>query len=202
MNKRRTKYVDYLKFEWIELLSVPLNIRVVENSIEKRNDEEVLIFRFQRLAPKEFDAPYVSFVVNDKTGELISFVNRMLAVPKVTFTADDALLKANHILKNINPEYFDGFSFIKIDNPIRSFINVDGDLEDHPIHRVKYAHIDGSYNWVGLSMNGQVVEYEIKVFWDLSKKRRLTEMWDHDGWVKAKYGLGPELKPPSALARR
>ncbi len=201
MNKRKTKYIDYVKFDWIELLGVPLNIRLVENSVERRNDEEVCIFRFQRLAPKEFDAPYVSFVVNDSTGELLSFTNRMLGVPQKNISEKDAFSKASNIIKSINPEYYTGLSFLRIENPKRLFINMDGELEEYPIFSIKFSHLDGSYNWVSLSMNGQVIEYEIKAFWDFDRKRRKTEMWDHDGWVKARYGIGRELNPPCALAR-
>lgn len=200
--QRKIRYPDLIKIEWVELLEVPFNIRIVEHGVELRNGIDVLILRFQRLAPKEFDSPYISFVINEDEGMLLSYVNRMLPVKDFTFSEDDAFVKAKMILRKINPEYFNKLTFVRIDNPMRQFINMYGYSEEHSIYWVKFVHENGAFSWVGLSMSGQVVEYEIDSVWDFENKRRKTEMWDHDGWVKARHGLGPELDAPAALARK
>lgn len=200
-NHRKIRYPELIKIEWVELLGVPFTIRIVEHGVESRNGRDIRVLRFQRLAPKEFDAPYIAFALCKTTGNLISYRNRMLPVLENRLSEDDALVKAKMLLRKISPEYYTGISFLRIETPTRQFINLYGELEDYPIYRVEFTHEDGSYASVGLSMCGQVSEYEIDLLWDSSSMRRKTEMWDHDGWVKARYGLGPELEKPHALAR-
>ncbi len=199
--QRKIRYPELIKIEWVEILEVPFNIRIVEHGVVERNNQEVLVLRFQRLAPKEFDTPYLAFTLCELSGRLISYVNRMLPVVEHTISEDDALLKATLVLRKIDPEHFEGLSFVRIDKPERQFVNIYGEIELHPIYWVKFKHSNGGFSWVGLSMSGQVEEYEIDSMWDYENNRRKTEMWDHDGWVKARYGLGPELDAPAALAR-
>lgn len=199
--QRKIRYPDLIKIEWIELLGVPFTIRIVEHSIEVRNNKDVQVLRFQRLAPKEFDAPYIAFVLCKTTGNLVSYRNRMLPLLESRLSEDDALIKAKMLLRKINPDYYNNLTFLRIDKAVRNFFNIYGEVEENEIYWVEFKHSDGSYAWVGLSMSGQVSEYEIDSLWDYETMRRKTEMWDHDGWVKARYGLGPELEKPNALAR-
>lgn len=198
---RKIRYPDLIKIEWVELLEVPFNIHIVEHSVELRNNQEALILRFQRLAPKEFDAPHITFVLCESSGRLMSYVNKMILVSENYISEDDALIKASLILRKVDPENYKSLSFVRIDKPMRQFINVYGQIECHPIYCVKFKHSSGSYSWIGLSLSGKVEEYEVETFWDNDNNRRDTEMWDHDGWVKARYGLGPELDATNALAR-
>lgn len=181
---------------------MPFNIRLVEHDVVKRNNEDVLVLRFQQLSPKEFDAPHITFILCETSGCLVSYINRMLPAMEHTFSQDDAVLKATMILRKINPEHFSGLLFWEIEKPLRNFISAEGYLQQQHIYLVKFRHSSGCHSWVGLSMSGQVEEYEINSIWDAKNNRRLTEMWADDGWVKAKHGLGPELEAPAALARK
>lgn len=201
-NHRKIRYPELIKIEWVELLGVPFTIRIVEHSVEIRNNQEVRVLRFQRLAPKEFDAPYIAFVLCKETGGLVSYKNRMLPVIDNKLSKDDALIKAKMLLRKISPEYSAGLSFLHISMPNRKFKNIYGETEHYPVYRVVFKHSDGTSACVELSMCGQVSEYEVDYLWDSQSNRRITEMWDNDGWVKARYGLGPELESPNALARQ
>lgn len=200
-NHRKIRYPELIKIEWVELLGVPFTIRIVEHGVEIRNNQEVRVLRFQRLAPKEFDAPYIAFVLCKDTGALVSYKNRMLPVLDNKLSKDDALIKAKMLLRKISPEYSAELRFLHINMPKRQFINLYGEIELHPVYRVEFKHSDATRAYVELSMCGQVAEYEVDCLWDSQSNRRITEMWDNDGWVKARYGLGPELESPDALAR-
>lgn len=190
-----------LKQEWIELLEIPAHLQLVHTAEEIRNKEKVKIFRFQKEEPYKLGIPHITFIISAKDGHLLSYVNRMLPLPNQKIGEQKALEKAEDILKKINKSYFIDLSFIRIDKLPRLFINAQGEGEKHMIYWVKFSHSNGSYNWVGLSTDGSVENYEIESRWDYFRMRRKTEMWDHDGWVKARLGQGPELERPNALAR-
>lgn len=49
----------------------------------------------------------------------------------------------------------------------------------------KFAHRNGTYNWVTVGPGGSIVEIEREAQWDYRAGRRATEQWDHDGWIAA-----------------
>ena len=61
-------------------------------------------------------------------------------------------------------------------------------------------HHNGSFNWVTIGGEGQIIEFEREVRWDYMMSRRQTEMWYYDDWVLARMGKGPQLMSPFALA--
>lgn len=82
----------------------------------------------------------------------------------------------------------------------RQFLDEDGRNHQFPVLWIKFGHSNGSYNWVTLGANNQVIEMEIDSRWDYFHGRRKTEMWDNDDWVLAREGNGPQLASPNALA--
>ncbi len=80
------------------------------------------------------------------------------------------------------------------------FLNEDGDEISIPILWVKFAHANGSYNWVSVGADGRVVEMERESYWDYFRNRRATEEWNYDDWVLAYEGKGPQPAAPEALA--
>ena len=51
-------------------------------------------------------------------------------------------------------------------------------------------HDNGSFNWVTIGGDGQIIEFEREVRWDYMMSRRQTEMWYYDDWVLARMGKG------------
>ena len=195
------KHFEFLTPAAIQLFRLPEGLVKVEDRIEIRNKKNVRVIRYQLVGPSGLDKPHITFVVDQASGILLSFVNRMLPDGVGSFKRAEALEKAKEAFQKIVPAYSRNLSYIRTDIVSRTFINKDKGLVNNPVYWVKFSHTDGSYNWVGITMDGNIEEFEINSLWDFSRMRRKTEMWDNDGWVKARRGLGPELESPNALAR-
>lgn len=191
---------EILKPQWIDLFGLNENLMKVDDSIKTRNNKNVRVIRYQLSKPTELDRPHITFVI-EETGSLLSFVNHMLLANNGSFTETQALEKAETVFQELVPTFSKGLSYLRTDVLARAFIGSNGNTVFKPIYWVKFVHINGSYNWVGFTMDGNIEEFEINSFWDFSRMRRKTEMWDNDGWVKARLGIGPELESPNALAR-
>lgn len=185
-----------------ELVKVPENYEVVEETAEPRNSKAVLIVRYQKNGGYTYNGPRIIEVVEtDRSGDhLVSFKN-FTHIPKgKLLSAERAKRLAEKVFRKINRSYARGLSFIRIEKQTRSFIDENGKKQQFPVQWVKFAHKNGSYNWVTLGAAGSIVEMEIDSRWDYTKGRRKTEMWDNDDWVLAREGKGPQLPSPQALA--
>lgn len=107
---------------------------------------------------------------------------------------------ATEVWHHLDEKYARGLQFMRIDTLKRFFIDQDGTRQDFEVLWVKFAHSNGSYNWVTIGPGGQVVEVERESRWDYRRARRATEEWNYDDWVLAREGKGPQLKAPEALA--
>lgn len=96
--------------------------------------------------------------------------------------------------------YNRALAFLRIEQQERSFFDQKGILQSIPVLWIKFGHTNVSYNWVTLGADGMIVEMERDSRWDYFGGRRKTEMWDNDDWVLARYGNGPQLPSPNALA--
>ncbi len=63
-------------------------------------------------------------------------------------------------------------------------------LETHGM-KVKMRFNDNSerYAWVIIDKNSNIQVFEKNIFWNFTELKRETQMWLHDGWLKA-HGLG------------
>lgn len=89
---------------------------------------------------------------------------------------------------------------MRIDHLKRQFINDQGKYVEIPISWVKFAHTNGSYNWVSVGPDNQIFEMERESYWNYWLSRRATEEWNYDSWVLAREGKGPQPAAPEALA--
>ena len=69
-----------------------------------------------------------------------------------------------------------------------------------PVNWHKFAAPSGGFSWVSVGPCGEVLEFERDAQWDFREWRRASEQWDHDGWIAAREGIGPQLDPPAARA--
>ena len=181
-----------------ELIELPQNYRIVSQTNEKRNKQLVEVTRYQRAGDYTYNGPRVIEVVG--ADQLISFKN-LTTVPKgQLLKAEQARVLAEQLFAKTNPVYAKDLSFIRIEQQERSFWDDHGELQTFPVQWIKFAHQNGSYNWVTLGAAGMVIELEIDSRWDYFRGRRKTEMWDNDDWVLAREGKGPQLASPNALA--
>lgn len=126
------------------------------------------------------------------------------------FSIDRAILKlptsgnevalAERIWDEVDPDYAAGLDYMRTDSYERFFIDENGEEVLLPIRWVKFAHRNGSYNWVSIGPGNQIIEVERESRWNYMRNRRATEEWNYDNWVLAREGKGPQLKAPEALA--
>lgn len=81
---------------------------------------------------------------------------------------------------------------LRIEKQMRHYV-AEGQTVDFPVLWVKMMHNNGSFNWVTIDGDGQIIEFEREVCWDYMMSRRQTEMWYYDDWVLARMGKGAQL---------
>lgn len=184
------KIIDEIK----KFIKIPKNFNIVYKKEEIRNNEKVKIYRFQESGKFEINTPRI-IVITDIYGNIESIKNLSCLYKG----SQEAKKKAIDIFNELDESYAKGLSFIRIENQNRSFIK-EGSTINFPVQWIKFGHENGSYNWVTLSFDGEIIEIERNSIWDYLKGRRATEMWDNDDWVLARLGKGPQLPSPNALA--
>ncbi|GKT02465.1 hypothetical protein [Furfurilactobacillus entadae] len=182
-------------------LTLPNGFKVVSIDYEQRNQEQVKIIRYQENDKIQYDNAHVTLVFGSDE-RLISYNNVAVNNRNIdTLPSESEALKiASQTFKKIDPQYAAGLTFMRIDHLTRYFTNAQGNRIDIPIDWVKFAHTNGSYNWVSVGPDGVIIEFERESYWDYSDGRRATEAWNYDDWVKARRGEGPQLPAPQALA--
>ncbi len=179
-------------------VTFPEDYQLVEMTDETRNNQKVTILRFQKDGLFRKNGPRIIGIFAGTT--LVSLKN-LTSVPvgKLTSTVRSEAV-AEALFFKANPDYAASLSFIRTEHQQRQLITDDGQLRQFPVLWVKFAHDNGSYNWVTLGAENQLIELEIDSRWDYFRGRRQTEMWDNDDWVLARAGKGPQLASPNALA--
>ncbi|TYC47856.1 hypothetical protein ESZ50_10910 [Weissella muntiaci] len=183
----------------INTLPMPKEFFEVASSTETRNRVNVDIIRYQpnnKISPNN---EHITIVM-DSGENLISYNNYSFKEGGNLPDDQSAIETAVNILNQILPDYSKYLSYMRTDYQYRSYTNVEGKQVEIPVMWIKFAHNNGTYNWVTLGPNSAIIEIEIESEWDYMHGRRSTEMWNNDDWVLARRGEGPQLQAPSALA--
>ncbi|EEL98393.1 hypothetical protein [Bacillus mycoides] len=112
---------------------------------------------------------------------------------------DEAEKIAMDVMEKVDRQYAKGLTLLRIEKQTRHYVD-GGQTVEFPVLWIKMMHNNGSFNWVTIGGDGQIIEFEREVRWDYMMSRRQTEMWYYDDWVLARTGEGPQLLPPAALA--
>ncbi|MCD2257171.1 hypothetical protein FHQ08_10620 [Lactobacillus sp. CC-MHH1034] len=180
-------------------LTIPSDYYLVETTKQTRNGKTVTVLRYQNNPNIVMNNAHLTVILAE-TGQLLSY-NDFSGIPDGNLVrSKTARQVAEKTFQRVDPNYAAGLAFMRIDHYERHFFDADDSLQMIPISWVKFAHQNGSYNWVSVGGNGTVVEYEIDSRWDYFAARRATEEWNYDDWVLARQGKGPQLSAPQALA--
>ncbi|WP_179396151.1 hypothetical protein [Lacticaseibacillus absianus] len=180
-------------------LTLPDDYRQVATLTERRNQEVVTIERYQANGPARPFAPHISLVYGQDQ-RLISFNDAARTTTGPLPATDTALAIALATFQALDPQYAAALQFMRIDRQSRDVHDATGQRTAVSLLWVKFAHPNGSYNWVSVSAQGRIVEVERESYWDYRHNRRLTEEWNYDAWVLARRGQGPKPAAPEALA--
>ncbi|GEL15951.1 hypothetical protein PCE01_17530 [Pediococcus cellicola] len=180
-------------------LMIPDGFSLVSSTQRQRNGEEVRVERYQREQAIVPNNAHLTLVFGDDD-RLISY-NNFLGNPDLSLPSEDGLVQqAIGVWQNLDADYAQGLQFMRIDTLKRFYLTGRGQRVDFDVLWVKFAHANGSYNWVTIGPGGQVMEVERESRWDYMRSRRATEEWNYDNWVLAREGKGPQLEAPEALA--
>lgn len=193
-----TQYINVLG-EDEKALTLPDNFKLVSSDQRSRNNETVTVERYQESAPVVMNGPHITVVYGDDD-RLISYNNLTSAGGDNLPSEREAVTIARWVFENLDADYAAGLSFMRVDRLTRTYNDEDGNEVEVPMLWVKFAHTNGSYNWVSVGENSQVLEVERESEWDYWQSRRATEEWNYDEWVLARMGMGPQPASPEALA--
>lgn len=180
-------------------LTIPDNFELIASNSQKRNREKVTVERYQAAKPTVMNGPHVT-VIYGRDGRLISYNNFAVQSTADLPSDQEAITIATSVFEQLDSKYASGLSYMRIDRLSRYYIDEAGHEIDIPILWVKFAHKNGSYNWVSVGAGGKVIEVERESKWDYWRSRRATEEWNYDDWVLARNGMGPQPSSPEALA--
>lgn len=193
-----TQFVKVLNDEKQDL-TIPDGFVLVASDSQQRNGETVRVERYQAGTPVVMNGPHVT-VVYGEDDRLISYNNFAVELAGKRPSNQEATAIAERVFDRLDPVYARRLSFMRVDHLSRYYNDADGRRVEIPILWVKFAHSNGSYNWVSVGADGFVVEVERESEWDYFRSRRSTEEWNYDDWVLARMGKGPQPPAPEALA--
>lgn len=180
-------------------LLIPDGFERVASDTRKRNGEQVLVERYQHGPEVVPNNAHVTLVYGDD-GRLISYNNSM-GNPELPLPATGSLEEqALTVWQTLDAKYAAGLHFMRIDPQTRSYLDNKGNSISYQVFWVKFAHDNGSYNWVTYGPGEQVLEFERESEWDYFRSRRKTESWNSDDWVLVREGKAPQLPAPFARA--
>lgn len=185
---------------FVSVLQLPADFDVVEEYTARRNHALVTVTRLQKEPPITPNNQHIT-LITDQAGALVSYNSSAFQAGDQLPASDGLVAKAQTIFNQLLPDYAPGLSYMRTEKQTRSY-HVDGTTITAPVYWVKFAHQNGSYNWVTFGPAGQLIEVERDALWDGAANRRATAMWNSDDWVQALKGQGPQLLPPNALAKR
>jgi hypothetical protein len=164
-----------------------------------RNGEPVQVERYQQTPAINWFGPHITLVWGSD-GRLVSFNDFSVTSQKPLPKPAEARQIAVNTFQTLDATYAAGLQYMRTDHLVRQFMNAKGTMVDIPVWWVKFAHVNGSYNWVSVGAGGQIVEVERESLWSYTGSRRATEEWNYDDWVLARMGQGPQPSAPAALA--
>lgn len=180
------------------LLTIPEDFTRITSEPRSRNGEAVRVDRYQHQRPVQWYGSHLTLVWGED-GRLLSF-NDFTGTSSAPLPTQAAARQiAMQVWQALDPSYAAGLDYMRTDRLTR-YYEVDDQRIAIPVWWVKFAHRNGSYNWVSVGAGGQVVEMERESMWDYMRSRRATEEWNYDDWVLARAGQGPQPAAPAALA--
>lgn len=181
-------------------LIIPDGFKLVTTETHRRNREQVRVDRFQMTPDFSPNNAHVTLVYGADE-RLISYNRFFVAAEQLKLPIKgDVVHIAEQTWQTVDPDYARGLHYMRTDTLPRFFIDDQGQRQSFKVQWVKFAHDNGSYNWVSVGPGGQVIELERESRWDYFQSRRATEEWNYDDWVLARNGQGPQLAAPEALA--
>lgn len=131
-----------------EIITIPEDYRLTEETTEVRNQQPVTILRYQKDGAFIYNGPRIIAVFQQDT--LVSLKN-LTEVPEGKLLAPDRAKEiAKKIFSQTNRSYARQLSFIRIERQQREFVDDTGRTQQFPVLWIKFGHSNGSYNWVTL----------------------------------------------------
>ncbi|MFL0403752.1 hypothetical protein [Bacillus nitratireducens] len=181
------------------LLSIPKYVKLVHEHEELRDGVNVEIHRYQAEERLNYGGSHITTITSQKDKHLLSYTNMMPVYSNKLPHKDEAEEIAMDVMKKVDRQYANDLTLLRIEKQTRHYVD-GGQTVEFPVLWVKMMHNNGSFNWVTIGGDGQIIEFEREVRWDYMMSRRQTEMWYYDDWVLARMGKGPQLLSPAALA--
>ncbi|PGO25216.1 hypothetical protein CN984_19850 [Bacillus cereus] len=181
------------------LLSIPKYVKLVHEHEELRDGVNVEIHRYQAEERLNYGGSHITTITSQKDKHLLSYTNMMPVYSNKLPHKDEAEKIAMDVMEKVDRQYAKGLTLLRIEKQTRHYVD-GGQTVKFPVLWVKMMHNNGSFNWVTIGGDGQIIEFEREVRWDYMMSRRQTEMWYYDAWVLARTGKGPQLLAPAALA--
>ncbi|SCM95995.1 Uncharacterized protein BWINRASL_03221 [Bacillus mycoides] len=181
------------------LLPLPKYVKLVHEHEELRDSVNVEIHRYQAEEPLNYGGSHITTITSQNGKYLLSYTNMMPVYSSKLPHKDEVENIAMEIMEKVDRQYANGLTLLRIERQTRQYVD-GGQTVEFPVLWVKMMHNNGSFNWVTIGGDGQIIEFEREVRWDYMMSRRQTEMWYYDDWVLARMGKGPQLLPPAALA--
>ncbi|MGH0429457.1 hypothetical protein ACQVPL_09275 [Bacillus hominis] len=185
--------------EVVMLLPIPNYVNLVREHEELRDGVQVSIQRYQEEDALHYGGTHITTITSQNGKLLLSYTNMMPIYSNTLPHKDEAEKMAMDVMEKVDQRYASGLTFLRIEKQMRQYKN-EGEVVTFPVLWVKMMHHNGSFNWVTIGGDGQIIEFEREVRWDYMMSRRQTEMWYYDDWVLARMGKGPQLLRPAALA--
>ncbi|HDX9609757.1 TPA: hypothetical protein ROY01_000733 [Bacillus toyonensis] len=181
------------------LLPIPKYVKLVRKHEELRDGVNVAIQRYQAEEPLHYGGAHITTITSQNGKHLLSYTTMMPVYSNTIPHKGEAEKIAMDVMGKVDQQYAKGLTLLRIEKQKRQYKDK-GEIIEFPVLWVKMMHTNGSFNWVTIGGDGQIIEFEREVRWDYMMSRRQTEMWYYDDWVLARMGKGPQLMPPSALA--
>ncbi|WP_377864912.1 hypothetical protein [Bacillus sp. R86525] len=185
--------------EVLMLLPIPKYVKLVHEHEELRDGVNVEIQRYQAEEPLNYGGSHITTITSQKDKHLLSYTNMMPVYSNKLPHKDETEKIAMDVMEKVDRQYAKGLTLLRIEKQTRHYVD-GGQTVEFPVLWIKMMHNNGSFNWVTIGGDGQIIEFEREVRWDYMMSRRQTEMWYYDEWVLARMGKGPQLLPPAALA--
>lgn len=166
------------------LVSVPTGYSLVDASRVTQDERPVEIFRHERADGRNagLGGEHVSFVVDVETSRLLG-VTRMEA----RFADDDLPDKgtarniADEFIAEAAPDLHGTLDVLWIESHDET-ITADGHEVVISGMKVKCRDPSGTYAWVIVGPENEVITFERDIIWNDDMSRRQTEQWLHDDW--------------------
>ncbi|AOM12117.1 hypothetical protein [Bacillus thuringiensis] len=181
------------------VLPIPKYVKLVREHNELRDGVNVAIQRYQAEEPLHYGGAHITIITSQNGKRLLSYTNMMPVYANTLPHKDEAEKIAMDVMEKVDQQYASGLTLLRIEKQTRQY-KEEREIVTFPVLWVKMMHHNGSFNWVTIGREGQIIEFEREVRWDYMMSRRQTEMWYYDDWVLARTGKGPQLMAPAALA--